>query len=170
MILSRSTVGILWMTQKYQSFPACEPVHRVMHWTGSAIRTFSQIIPDVLRKRFTRKYPRFESEFKTRAWYCLGHDKPSSVSFVAVYGKKPEYPVACCRDEWQAGDGGGNPQVFPWKMPRSLLRGSSLNQYDRHAKRLPAGSAPLSCYMALRSNTNSSLIYNRQSPIDLLSP
>ncbi len=113
------------MTQKYQSFPACEPVHRVMHWTGSAIRTFSQIIPDVLRKRFTRKYPRFESEFKTRAWYCLGHDKPSSVSFVAVYGKKPEYPVACCRDEWQAGDGGGNPQVFPWKMPRSLLRGSS---------------------------------------------
>ncbi len=35
------------------------------------------------------------------------------------YGKKPEYPVACCRDEWQAGYGGGNPQVL-------LRRGSQF--------------------------------------------
>ena len=39
-----------------------------------------------------------------------------------VYGKKPEYPAACCRDE---GQGGG---LFPWMMPRSLLPGSSFRE------------------------------------------
>jgi len=45
------------------------------------------------------------------------------------HGKKPGYTTACCGDEWRAGVWGQQPPfwLFPWKMPRSLLRGSSLN-------------------------------------------
>ena len=35
----------------------------------------------------------------------------ASVMKLSHYGKKPEYPVACCRDNWQAGYGGGNPHT-----------------------------------------------------------
>jgi hypothetical protein len=36
-----------------------------------------------------------------------------SFAYLEVYGKKPEYHVACCMDEWQAGDGSGYPRLFP---------------------------------------------------------
>jgi len=47
---------------------------------------------------------------------------------LVIHGKKSGYPTACCGDEWRAGVWGQQPPfwLFPWKMPRSLLRGSSL--------------------------------------------
>jgi hypothetical protein len=40
-----------------------------------------------------------------------------------IYGKKPEYPVVCCRDEWQAGYGGGHPHYgfFHGRFPAGFF-------------------------------------------------
>ncbi len=46
---------------------------------------------------------------------------------MVIHGKKPGYTTARCGDEWRTGVWGLLPPfwLFPWKIPRSLLRGSS---------------------------------------------
>ena len=79
---------------------------------------------------------------------CLG------CRLCCVHGKKPGYPTACCGDEWRAGVWGQQPPfwLFPWKMPRSLLRGSSLHPM-RLVKRHRRDPAAASLVCALCINT-----------------